>query len=91
MVNPFDAMSVHECKIEITISNQTQLQIITAPRFVIEQQFVQLCMSAAKENTPIKVRLSMAVECHSQFSDKIVSNENYIEFKNKAYVDNEDN
>lgn len=79
-----------DCIFDIDVDGNRQMQRIQAPRIMIEQQFVQLLQGAVNDNRAVKIMLKRDAPCYDSWHDRHFTQEHSIEFKNRAYVDNEE-
>ena len=78
-------MEVFVVTFEIEMNNNIQKQVMQAPRFVLEQQFVSLVKQAYESRVPVRVKMSMVVPIWIQFENRWVEREHSVEFVNKAW------
>lgn len=81
-----DTFETFRCFFEITTKHTTQRRELEAPRFVLEHQFVALMEQAASADEAVKVSIRRMIPIWSQFDQKWIEREAFIEFKNRAYV-----
>lgn len=86
----FEKMEIFDCVFTIESNGNIQKQKMRAPRFIIEQQFLQLVQQAAQSNSPTKIKLSRDYRVHDLFNDKMIDRENFIVFTNNAHGDYEE-
>lgn len=87
----FGGLETFDCIIEIQVNSQKQIQNISAPQFIIMQQFIGLVNEAMHSSSPVRVKMSRKVQCYDEWEDRQFNQENSIEFKNKAYLSSEYN
>lgn len=80
-----EMMTVFECRFEIQTVNGTRTQIITAPRFMLEQKTLSLLKDASYSTKPVRVKISRKEAFWNQFDNKWSEREYFIEFTNNAY------
>ena len=80
-----EMMTVFECRFEIQTVNGTRTQIMTAPRFMLEQKILSLLKDASYSTKPVRVKISRKEAFWNQFDNKWSEREYSIEFTNNAY------
>lgn len=80
-----EMMTVFECRFEIQTVNGTRTQIMTAPRFMLEQKILSLLKDASYSTKPVRVKISRKEAFWNQFDNKWAEHEYSIEFTNNAY------
>lgn len=80
-----EMMTVFECRFEIQTVNGTRTQIMTAPRFMLEQKILSLLKDASYSTKPVRVKISRKEVFWNQFDNKWSEREYSIEFTNNAY------
>lgn len=63
-----------------------QQQTLSAPRFVIEQQFISLVEQAIYASVPIKVTMRRIEREWNQYEGKMTDMEYSMEFSNNSYI-----
>lgn len=82
----FNKMNIFRVVFEIEIDGKTQSQIIEAPQFMIEQQFLSYVEQAANATlNPVKIKMSRSVPIWNQIENRWVNQENSVIFTNSAY------
>lgn len=84
-------LTMYECSFDVEVDGERQIQQMTAPRIMIEQQFMQLMQNAAQDRRPVRIVLSRDVDCVDKWTGEEFVRECSIEFKNKSYVNYEEN
>lgn len=82
-------LEVFDCMMDIYVNGNEQRQRLQAPRMIIEQQFLGVCQEIANMDVSAKVKLSRIAKCHNMFDNKWIEHEIYIDYKNNAYVEEE--
>lgn len=75
----------YRCTYEITYGNHKQREIFEAPRFMLEQRFLQYVQEASAEQAPVKIKMSREEQIWSQYDGKMLSREYSITFRNNSY------
>lgn len=78
---------MEDCILEIKLGNQIQKQRMSAPREIIEQQFIGLMQETAQNQQPIKIKLIKQEEIWNQRLNQNKLLDNYIQFANKRYME----
>lgn len=82
----FNKMNIFRVVFDIEIDGKTQRQIIEAPQFMIEQQFLSYVEQAANATlNPVKIKMSRSVPIWNQIENRWVNQENSVIFTNSAY------
>lgn len=82
----FNKMNIFRVVFDIEIDGKTQRQIIEAPQFMIEQQFLSYVEQAANATlNPVKIKMSRSVPIWNQMENRWVNQENSVIFTNSAY------
>lgn len=75
----------YQCLIELEQGTDLQRQVVTAPKFVIIQQILEIAQAICNKKTPCRCKVSRTVPIYSRFDKQWFNREYSIEFKNKAY------
>lgn len=86
MNSVFERMEVYSCTFYIEANGQIQQKTIAAPRMMIEGEFLSLVQQAAQTESPVMIKLSRQVPIWNDFDNQWIERENYILFKNNAYI-----
>lgn len=63
-----------------------QEQTITAPKIILEQQFLEIAKRIASAKNPLKVTLKRKVQIWDQFDQKHIEREYSVSFLNNEFV-----
>lgn len=74
-----------DCVIEVNVNGEVQRSGMSAPRIIIEQQFMSLVQQAAQANAPVIVTLSRNVPVYNEFDGNWIERESSITFSNSYY------
>lgn len=78
---------MYTCIFEINIDGRVQRQEMEAPRFMLEQQFINYVAQSAKSSDAVKVKMALEFPIYDQLNNKWINQENSVTFKNLAYMD----
>lgn len=81
-----EQFELFDVEIEITTLRGARVSQISAPRMILEQQFLSLVQEAASIPEPAKVKMKRMIHIYSQFDNCWYDRECSIEFTNYAYT-----
>lgn len=81
-----DRFEIFDVDFEITTQNGIRVSSVTAPRMMLEQQFLSLVREAATILEPVKVKMKRTIPIYSQFDNCWYDRECSVEFTNYAYT-----
>ena len=79
---------VFTCDLYIEVDDRGERRQIKAPRFVIEDEFLQLVEQASHIDNDVRIRLTRQVPIFDEFQDRWVNKQHEIVFANNAWVKN---
>lgn len=80
-----DQLEMFDVDFEITTPQGTRVSRTSAPRIILERQFMSLVYEASSIQEPAKVKMKRTVPIYSQFDNCWYNREHSIEFANYAY------
>ena len=86
MNSVFERMEAHACTLYIEANGQIQHRTLTAPRMVLEGEFMSLVNQAIHSEFPVMIKMSRQVPIYNDFDDQWIEREHYMLFKNNAYI-----
>ena len=85
MTDIFEQMKNYACTLEADVNGNVQKRTMTAPRMMLEGEFMSLIQQAAQHPDPVKVTMSRIVPVYDELTGEWVQREQSITFKNNAY------
>ncbi len=81
-----EEFEIFNVSIEITTQSGTRTSTMSAPRMILEQQFLSLVQEAAGSPEPVKIEIKTNSPIFSSFDNSWHDRECGIEFVNHAYI-----
>lgn len=72
--------------IEVTTPDGTSVSSISAPKMMVEREFLSLVLKASRVSDPVKIKIKRMIPVHSQLDNCMYDRECSIEFMNHAYT-----
>ena len=83
----FEEFEMFTVNLEIEQGQQKSIQTIQAPAMMLKAQFINLMQEAARINDPVRIKMGIKSSFYDTYEKKMIENEDYVEFMNKAYLD----
>lgn len=83
----FEEFEMFTVNLEIEQGQQKSIQTMQAPAMILKAQFVNLMQEVSKINDPVKIKMGIKSLFYDTYEKKMIENEDYVEFMNKAYLD----
>lgn len=81
-----ERFEVFDVDFEVTTSRGMRVSNMSAPRVILEQQFLSLVQEAYGMPEPVKVKMKRMIPIYSKFDNCWYDREYSIEYVNQAYT-----
>ena len=82
-------METETYTLEVHTDNNKQIHTLQTVPVMAVQQFQNLIIQATRSSQAVKIRIVKHIEVWSNIDQKVKSIENSLEFRNRAYGDND--